>query len=232
MTHPQTGPFKAIIFDMDGLLVDSETVWHIVETEMIESRGHKYTDDVRQQIIGLRLDEFMIKLKRIYTLPETLDDLINELVERMRLLIPHKVKAQPGAAEIVAYVQQHDIPRAIASSSPMSIIDAILSAQGWSEVFPLRCSADDDAQGKPAPDVYLRTARELGYAPADCLALEDSPTGSRAAVAAGMTCYAVPDTSHSKHDALAQVTPHVFNDLHEVLAALKNGHKPGGVPFA
>ncbi|MEQ8672070.1 MAG: HAD family phosphatase [Aggregatilineales bacterium] len=213
--------FQAIIFDMDGLLVDSEKVWQIAEEQLIAVRGRVYTDDVREQIIGLRLDEFMQKIKDIYQFEESLEALVEDLNTRMMDLIPKEVNAQPGAQEMIEYVRAQDIPCAIASSSPMSIIDATIGAMGWDTSFANRFSADDDARGKPAPDVYLRAVKTLGFDPAECLALEDSPNGSRAAVAAGMTCYAVPDPTHSTPDKFEGITPHVFSSLHEVLAKLK-----------
>lgn len=213
--------FDAIIFDMDGLLVDSERIWNIAETDLIEARGGDYSQDVRQQIIGLRLDEFMVKLHGIYQFDETPEALTVELIDRMLTLIPDKVDPKPGAQALIEYVVAQDLPCAIASSSPMSIIDAIVAAQGWDTAFAHRFSADDDARGKPAPDVYLRAVQTLGFDPKDCLALEDSPNGARAAVAAGMTCYAVPDTSHSTPNQLKAVTPHVYTDLNAVLAQLQ-----------
>lgn len=213
--------FKAVIFDMDGLLVDSEIVWHVAEKELFEDRGIAYTPEVRAQIIGLRLDAMFTRLKSLYTLEESIADLSADLIARMLHLIPKNVKAQPGAPELVQYVAKKGIPTGIASSSPMSIIDAVVNHMGWQEIFVLRCSADDDAHGKPAPDVYLRAARLLKVDPSSCLALEDSPNGARAAVAAGMTCYAVPDHSHSQIDVFADITPHIFPDLHAVLRNLQ-----------
>ncbi len=213
---------EAVIFDMDGLLVDSETVWHIAETELIESRGHRYTNDVREQIIGMRMDEFMVILHDHFQLEESVSDLVDELNSAMLRLIPAHVKPQPGAQSVVDYVQARGWPIAIASSSPSSIIDATVAAQGWGDIFTVRCSADDEASGKPAPDVYLTAAKTLGVNPAACLALEDSPNGSRAAIAAGMTCYAVPDTSHSPKTAFADITPHVFDSLHDVVNKMRS----------
>ncbi|MDX1991890.1 MAG: HAD family phosphatase [bacterium] len=213
--------YKAIIFDMDGLLVDSETVWHVAERELFELRGYAYTDEVREQIIGLRLDEMFTRLHSIYQFEESPIALLEELIERMLELIPQMVRPQPGALEIIEYVQQHNIPHAIASSSPRSIIDAVVESQGWGDFFTVRCTADDEKAGKPAPDVYLTAARRLGVDPADCLALEDSTTGSRAAVAAGMTCFAVPDVSHSAPEKFRDITPHVFGSLHEVIDRLQ-----------
>jgi len=213
--------FQAIIFDMDGLLVDSEVIWFEVEKALIESRGHAYTEEVRDQIIGLRLDEFMTKLHDVYGFKETVAELSEELETAMVKLIHQKVQPQPGAHEIVNWVVAQNIPHCIASSSSKRIIDATMESQGWDDAFKIRCTADDVPNGKPAPDVYLLAAATLGIDPTACLALEDSPNGSRAAVAAGMTCYAVPDKSHSKVEAFANITPHTFDSLHEVLALLK-----------
>lgn len=212
---------SAVIFDMDGLLVDSESVWLIAEKEMIESRGYVYTDEVRAQIVGLRMDEFIVKLHEIYQFEDDLAVLHDQLLARMLELIPERVQPQPGARELIAYIVRHNIPTAIASSSAVSIIDATVKAQGWEDVFAVRCSAEDEARGKPAPDVYLTASRRLNIAPTNCLALEDSPNGARAAVAAGMTCYAVPDASHTSIDSFDGITPHVYKSLHEVLDNLR-----------
>ncbi len=214
-------PYEAIIFDMDGLLVDSETVWHAAEVDLVAVRGHVYSDAFRAGVVGLRLDAFLTKLIDYHKLNDTPEQLKDELNALMLARIPTAVKPQPGAPELVAYVADQAIPIAIASSSPMVIIDAIIESQGWGEVFAQRFSADDDAHGKPAPDVYLRAAHTLGAEPSACLAFEDSPNGSRAAVAAGMTCFAVPDRSHTDPAALKAITPHVFDDLHAALALLQ-----------
>lgn len=211
---------RAIIFDMDGLLVDSERIWHLAEDEVFSSRGLEYTDELRAGIIGMRMDEFMKKLREHFGLREPLEALTAEVNANMLRLIPSMVKPQPGAPEMIAFAQARAWPLAIASSSPMAIIEATVRSQGWQDVIKLRCSADDVPRGKPAPDVYLQAARLLGVAPEHCLALEDSATGARAAVAAGMTCFAVPDRSHSQAADLAEVTPHVFPDLHAVRARL------------
>ncbi len=216
-----TTQFDAIIFDMDGLLVDSERIWHIAEDKFIQSFGHVYTHEAREAIVGLRMDEFMAVLKDYYDLKPSLPELTATLQASVLDLIRTEVNAQPGAQAMIDYVLEQNIPHAIASSSSMKVINATLESQGWGNLFHVRCSADDDEKGKPAPDVYLRAAATLGVPPERCLALEDSPNGARAAVAAGMTCYAVPDPSHSHADAFAGVTPHVYTSLIEVLEAIR-----------
>lgn len=216
---------EAIIFDMDGLLVDSEIIWEEAEGRLLAARGSSYADSPagRDPFVGLPLDEFLEKLCATFNIDESQESLYDELVGDMMRLIPERVVPQPGAAEILAYVQARRIPCAIASSSPQSIIEAIVEAQGWGDVLAVRISSESVGRGKPEPDVYLATAQRLGFAPRDCLALEDSPNGARAAVAAGMTCFAVPDRSHSPAAAFDGITPYVFDSLHAVLAHLNGG---------
>jgi len=211
---------RALIFDMDGLLVDSEPVWATAEDAMLEVRGRRPDAVFRTQIIGLRTNEFLDRMRLFYELEDAVDSLRVDILNRMLALIPQKVSPRPGALELIQYIAHRDLPRAIASSSPMPIIDAVVQSQGWEKIFTVRCSGDEVAHGKPAPDVYLLAAERLNVAPADCLALEDSPTGARAAVAAGMVCCAVPDPLHTRIDAFQGITDNVFDSLHAVLATL------------
>lgn len=221
MTQTPNGFPKAIIFDMDGLLVDSEPVWLVAEVALIESRGKQYRHDIREQLVGKRMDEFMSIMREAHEIEDALEILISELTDTMAQKVAEQVDVRPGVAELLAYVVRNNIPRAIASSSPSKVIDAVVESRGWGDIFVIRCSADECERGKPAPDVYLLAAEKLGVHPDDCLTLEDSPNGARSAVAAGMVCYAVPDTSHSSAAALEAITPHVLNSLHDVLAKLE-----------
>jgi HAD superfamily hydrolase (TIGR01509 family) len=213
---------QAIIFDMDGLLVDSETVWEAAEIELIESRGRKFDKAVREQFMGMRMDEFFRRLREAFQLEDSAESLYAELIGTMLELIPERALPMPGAGELLEYVIENRIPCAIASGSPKEVIECVVSSRGWIDVFPLRISADLVARGKPAPDVYLETARQLGVLPENCLALEDSPNGARAAVAAGMVCYAVADKRHMRDDAFDGITEHIFHSLHDVLAELQS----------
>ncbi len=220
MTSSEFCP-QALIFDMDGLLVDSEPVWGIAEDAMLAARGKQPDLQVRNTLVGLRMRDFWEGMIRAYRLTDNIDDLCDEIIARMTAMIPDDVVPRPGASELLDYLYARRVPCAIASSSPMAIIDATVAAQGWGCYFQVHVSGDDVTHGKPAPDIYLEAARRLGSAPAVCLALEDSPNGARAAVAAGMICYAIPDPSHSNPATFARVTPYVYDSLHDVIDTLE-----------
>lgn len=214
--------FKAIIFDMDGLLVDSEPVWHGVEIELIESAGYSYSKELRDMGVGMRVEEFAAILQRHYPkLGDSPAAIEAAITEGMLNLPPGRIKAMPGADELVKYAAELGIPRAIASSSSQRIIEHFVGLMGWSELIPQRYSADFVQRGKPAPDIYLHAARQIGIAPEYCLALEDSRLGTQAALAANMTCYTVPDLSHSSVSDFADVNDKIYASLQEILEEFK-----------
>lgn len=210
--------FKAIIFDMDGLLVDSEPVWHEVEVELIESLGYEYSQELRDSGIGMRVDEFAAILQQHYPrLGETPAAIEAAITGRMMSLPAGRIQARAGADELLRYVAELGIPRAIASSSSQRIIEHFVQLMGWDALIPQRYSAEFVARGKPAPDIYLHAAEQLGCAPESCLALEDSRFGTQAALSAGMTCYTVPDLSHSSIEDFADINDRLYGSLHEIL---------------
>ncbi|MEZ6188967.1 MAG: HAD family phosphatase [Planctomycetota bacterium] len=210
--------FEAIVFDMDGLLVDSEPVWKQAEHALVHDHGAKVDAPFHLTTVGLGMLEWAERVRAHYGLTASPQALSAHLVANMLERIPRLVRPRPGAPELVAASAAG--PRAIASSSPTRLIELTLETLGWTPGFPTRCSAQEVARGKPAPDVYLLAAERLRVDPARCLALEDSPTGARAARAAGMTCWAVPDPTHSTPASFAGITPHVYPDLGAVRRAL------------
>ena len=215
--------FSAIIFDMDGLLVDSEPVWHEVEVDLIESHGYVYSDEVRNMGIGMRVDEFAAILQQHYPkLGDSPAAIEKAITERLLALPPERIKARPGADEIVRYAAERRIARAIASSSTQIVIEHFVRLMDWADLIPKRYSAQFVARGKPAPDIYLHAARQLGLAPRNCLALEDSRAGTLAAQAAGMTCFTVPDLSHSTLQEFADINDRVFADLFAVMTEIES----------
>lgn len=212
---------EAVIFDMDGLLVDSEPVWHFVETEMLRARGKAWDYAIQKDLIGLRMTDFWERMVGAYALTEAAGDLIGEATRRMIDFAAERIVTRPGANELLAFLRARGIPCSIASSSPMALIEAVVETHDWDGYFQHYVSGDDVVEGKPAPDIYLETARRMGFQPQHILTLEDSRNGARAAVAAGMVCYAVPDPTHNSHADFDGVTPYVFDSLHEVRQSLE-----------
>lgn len=212
---------EAVIFDMDGLLVDSEPVWEMAETRLLDKRGKTLIEEVRIPLVGLRMNDFWREMRAALQLPDTEEALIEEVVSDFLETIPGNVPQRPGADTLIRYLAARSIPIAIASSSPLAVINGVVAEHGWDAFFPVRVTGDEVAAGKPAPDIYLEAARRLGVNPDHCIALEDSKNGARAGVAAGMTTIAVPDLSHGTPEGFANITPHVVESLHEVQAALE-----------
>lgn len=186
---------QAAIFDMDGLLVDSEPHWRAAERDVFDTVGLYLTDDQCKQTTGLPIAavaEYWFARQpwdeTIRNRAEVADAITHGAHER----IGRDAEPMPGAVEILRFFQSQNIPLAIASASPLSLIELVIDRLAIRDYFRLWHSATLEARNKPAPDVYLGTARRLGVAPTDCLAFEDSGTGLASAVAAGMKTVAVP----------------------------------------
>lgn len=184
----------AVIFDMDGLLIDSEPHWREAEIEIFATVGVTLTDAMCRETTGLRIDEVVAHhhAREPWGGP-SVRELAARIVERMIERVRASGDALPGAIEAVEACAARGLPLALASSSPRRLIDATLAHLGLEGRFGVIESAEDDRYGKPHPAVYLRTAEGLGVGPVRCLVFEDSLNGVIAAKAARMRCVAVPD---------------------------------------
>jgi mannitol-1-/sugar-/sorbitol-6-/2-deoxyglucose-6-phosphatase len=180
---------RAVVLDMDGLLIDTEPVWRSAEKEVFADLGIELTEADLLDSTGVRIDELAaVRLPLDGPGPaEVAGRITNQVVDYVK----RAGEPMPGVPEAIALFGRLGLRLAIASSSPVRLIDAVCARLKLD--IDVRCSALDEAHGKPAPDVYLAAARRLGLSPARCLALEDSPSGVLAAKDAGMTCVAVPD---------------------------------------
>lgn len=183
---------KAVVFDMDGVLIDSEEVWSRVRAEVVARHGGHWTEDDQRNVMGDNSRQWSAYIKRTWNLPLSEDEIFREVLAMMITSYEHELPVLPGAHEAVALLGKR-YPLGVASSSPRELIAVALRLAGFADSFGVIVSSDDVAHGKPEPDVYLLAAERLGVLPADCLAIEDSTNGIRAAIAAGMKTIAVPN---------------------------------------
>ncbi len=187
----------AAIFDLDGLLVDSEPLWVRAELECFAAVGLRLQPAECAQTTGLRIDEVVAYWHdRRPWQGQSQQAVADAIIDRVEQLLSTEVVARPGAVELVRRLAQAGVPLAVASSSAPRLIDAALGRIGLADLLPLRCSAADQPYGKPHPAVYLAAASALGMPPDRCIALEDSLNGVIAAAAARMGVIAVPEAAH------------------------------------
>jgi HAD superfamily hydrolase (TIGR01509 family) len=182
----------AIVFDLDGVLVDSEQVWDEVRQGVVAARGGRWRDEATRAMQGMSTPEwsaYLVGSLGAAGPPEEIGGaVIAAMAERYRGAVP----LLPGAVAAVTALAAR-WPLAVASSSPPDLIRVVLAAAGVADRFGAVVSSEEVPRGKPAPDVYLAAAGKLGADPAACVAIEDSTNGLRAAAAAGMTVVAVPN---------------------------------------
>ena len=181
----------AIVFDLDGVLVDSEEVWDEVRQGVVAARGGRWTDGATTAMQGMSTPEWAAYLGTLGAAGSP-DELARAVVAAMAERYRAHVPLLPGAVGAVTALSGR-WPLAVASSSPPDLIQVVLAAAGVADRFRVAVSSEEVARGKPAPDVYLAAAEKLGVDPRRCVAVEDSANGLRSAAAAGATVVAVPN---------------------------------------
>ena len=185
---------EAVIFDMDGVLVDSEPIWQDVELPVFQRLGVPLTREMCTQTMGFRVNEAVAHWYERYPWSgPTVDEVAHEIVDGVIDAINERGEPMAGVDEAVAFLQREGLRLAIASSSFYRVIDAVLERLGLADAFEVVHSAEDEANGKPHPAVYLTAAAKLSVQPSACVAIEDSPNGVDSATRAGMTCVAIPE---------------------------------------
>lgn len=184
---------KAVIFDLDGVMIDSEPLWEKTERILLSRRGIDYSPDYRDMILGLNQNDSGRLLIDTFDLTDSVDDIISERVEILTSLYEQELQLMPGLLPLLDEIRDKRYQLAVASSSPMRVIKFVLDVFSLNEYFPVVVSGECTDEGKPHPAIYLRAAELLGVSPAECVAIEDSINGVSSAKAAGMACIAVPD---------------------------------------
>jgi HAD superfamily hydrolase (TIGR01509 family) len=185
-------PPDAIVFDNDGLLLDTEEAWTRAETELFRRHGSTFTFAHKRELIGSSHTVAAGKLEVMLDQPGQGLDLMAELHALVMAEAAHDVEPRPGAVALVDALREAGIPIAVASNSPRAFLDQVLRTAGVADRFAVTVAGDEVPHPKPAPDIYLEACRRLGADPARSVGIEDSPTGAEAARAAGLTVIGVP----------------------------------------
>jgi HAD superfamily hydrolase (TIGR01509 family) len=194
----------AVVFDLDGVLIDSEPVWEQVRREYVAEHGGRWRPDSQQHLMGMSTPEWSSYLATELGVDAPPSRIAHEVVEEVGRRYETDLPLMPGAVEAVQRLASR-WPLGLASSAARPLIDRVLAATGMTSLFKVTVSTEEVRRGKPAPDVYLTVAERLAVAPAQTVAVEDSSNGLRSASAAGMVVVAVPHPRYPPApDALAR----------------------------
>ncbi|HWX52329.1 MAG TPA: HAD family phosphatase [Solirubrobacteraceae bacterium] len=211
----------AVVFDLDGVLLESEQVWSAAKRELTREQGGSWKPAAEREMLGMSSTEWSRYMRDELSVglePAQISEAVAELVAaRYRAELP----LIPGADEAVRALAAR-FPLGLASSSNRQTIDLVLELTGWRECFSATTSSEEVAHGKPAPDVYLETARRLGASPERCAAVEDSDAGIRSALAAGMTVVAIPNRAYPPDPATVGKADAVLDSLAQLEGAISS----------
>jgi HAD superfamily hydrolase (TIGR01509 family) len=182
----------AVVFDLDGVILDSEELWDEVREGLARERGGRWSEQAQADMMGMSSTEWSRYMHEVVGLPEPPDEINREVVSRMLVRYSEHLPLIDGAVDAVKRVAAH-WPLGVASSSNRELIDHVLELSGLAPYFKATVSSEEVERGKPAPDVYLEAAHRLGVEPSRSAAIEDSANGIRSAHAAGMHVVAIPN---------------------------------------
>lgn len=205
----------AVIFDLDGVIVDSEPVWEEVRRAYVAAHGGTWQADSQRRLMGMSTGEWSRYLSGELGVNRTAEQVATEVVADMSRRYAQRVPVINGAVDVVRRTAGR-WPLGLASSSPTRLIRAALDATGLSDTFGATLSTEQTAHGKPAPDVYLAVAARLGVDPAHCVAIEDSANGVRSAAAAGMAVVAVPHGAYPLEPDAERLAGVVLSSIDEL----------------
>jgi HAD superfamily hydrolase (TIGR01509 family) len=217
---PAASRISAVVFDMDGVLVDTEHLWDEVREALTEEWGGRYTPEAQEAMMGMSSHEWSRYLHEAVGLREPPEVINDEVVRRMLARYETELPVVPGAVEAVTRFRRAGMRLAVASSSNRPLIDAVLRRLDLADAFDVTVSSEEVERGKPSPDVYLEAARRLGIDPFMCVAVEDSASGIRAASAAGMRVVAYPNRHYPPAAEALGLADDVVERVDDVIAAV------------
>jgi len=206
---------EAFVFDLDGVLVDSEQLWDEVREQLARERGGRWHERAQADMMGMSSREWSRYMHDVVGLPESPEEIDAEVVRRLLARYDVELPLLPGAVEAVERLAAR-WPLGVASSSNREVIDAVLERAGIASAFRATVSSEEVARGKPAPDVYLEIARRLAVEPSSCAAVEDSRNGIRSAHDAGMRVLAIPNPHYPPPPEALELADDVLRSLDEL----------------
>ncbi|MEA3451678.1 MAG: hexitol phosphatase HxpB [Bacteroidota bacterium] len=207
---------KAVIFDMDGLLVDSEPMWEKAQIKIFDNIGIKVTVDMCSNVKGMKIDEAVKYWHNLFQWKEkSLKQIEDEIMDEMAFLM-EKVEPLAGVIELINYYENKNIPMAIASSSYMRLINIVVDSLQIRNKIKIIHSGEYEKKGKPAPDIFLTTSKKLNINPENCIVFEDSVLGVKAGKSAGMKVVAVPYPNNFNNQKF-DIADLKINSLKEIL---------------
>lgn len=210
---------QAVIFDIDGTLVDSMGVWYDIDVEYFKLLGIPMPATIQKDIEGMSFTETAIYFKETFHITDkTIEDIKLDWIRMAHEKYLYEIKEKPGAGEYINFLKERGIKTGCATSNDRNLALAALQPHGWLEKMDAVRTACEVNAGKPAPDIYLKVAEDLGVAPENCLVFEDIPNGMRAGKAAGMTVVGVEDESAKKHkEEIDSICDYFIKDYFEIL---------------
>lgn len=219
---PPAKPIQAVLFDMDGLMLNTEDIYQLVGTELLSRRNKSFEDDLRNSMMGQPAEAALAVMIDWHNLPDTVPELAVESEQVFWELVGDRLEVMPGLLELLAFVEQQRLPKAVATSGAPDYAKQLLSRVDLLDRFEFVLTSGDITQGKPHPEIYELGASRLAKAPAEILVLEDSHNGCKASAAAGTYTVAVPSPHSIDHDfAVAEFVANTLRDprIRSVLAS-------------
>ena len=212
----------AVVFDLDGLLLDSEQLWDEVREELARERGGRWHERAQRDMMGMSSPEWSRYMHDVVGVPDPPDAINREVVRRMLERYTERLPLIDGAVQAVRRLAERRSV-GLASSSNREIIERVLEVAGIAPLFRATVSSEEVARGKPAPDVYLEAARRLEVDPARCAAVEDSSNGIRSALAAGMRVVAIPNPRYPPDPDAVEGADIVLGSIAELTPSVVDG---------
>jgi len=208
----------ACIFDLDGTLVDSMWMWPDIDAEYLERFGFEYDDNLKNEIDGISFHETAVYFKKKFGIKDSVEKICQDWEDMALDKYKYEVKEKPGCTRFLEHLKSRGIKMGIATSNNKNMVDAVLKSLNMKDYFEVITTSDEVKKGKPAPDVYLRTAELLGVKPEKCLVFEDVVAGVIAGKAAGMKVCAIEDDfSKDVRERKKELSDYYIDDYRELL---------------